>query len=488
MERHVIIGAGPAGLTIARELTRLGRRNVLLLEADPRYVGGIARTVEYKGNRFDMGGHRFYTKSDTIDRMWKEMLPDDFIQVPRLSRIYYAQRFFPYPIEVFPTLRELGLVRSFRIGMSYLRARLFPRRPELSFEDWITNRFGQELYRTFFKTYTEKIWGIRCDKISKDWAAQRIRGLSLMGALKNALFPPKGNSDIKTLIKTFTYPRFGPGQLWEAVRDEVLAAGAELRMNTRVVRIRHQGGVVTAVETDDGATHEASHFYTTMPLGDLVTAMEPPPPPEVALAGRSLLYRDFVTVALVVDRESVFPDNWIYIHDPGVLVGRIQNYKNWSPYMMADPSRTCLGMEYFCQEGDAFWSRQDADLIALAAQELETIGLAKASDCVDGCVVRLRKTYPVYDEDYKKHRDVLKEWLQVTFRNLYPAGRGALHNYNSQDHSMMMAILSVRNMEGGVAHDIWSINTDEEYAEEGGAQSDLERRLVPRPLDSGSKP
>jgi protoporphyrinogen oxidase len=296
----------------------------------------------------------------------------------------------------------------------------------------------------------------------------------------NALFPPKGNSDIKTLIKTFTYPKHGPGQLWEAVLEAVRADGARIHMGARVVRIRHRDGVVSSVETRDGTVHEGEHFYTTMPLGDLVKAMDPQPAPEIVHAGASLLYRDFVTVALVVNVENVFPDNWIYIHDPGVHVGRIQNYKNWSPYMVADQTRTCLGMEYFCNVGDGLWNKSDAELIEMAGRELEAIGLAKASDCVDGCVVRLRKTYPVYNESYKQHREVLKDWLKVAFKNLYPAGRGALHNYNSQDHSMMMAILSVQNMEEGAAHDVWAINTDEEYAEEGNAQKDVERRLVPQ--------
>jgi protoporphyrinogen oxidase len=481
MEKHIVIGAGPAGLTAAWQLSKLGRE-VHILEADPQYVGGIARTVSYKGNRFDMGGHRFYSKSAEINHLWQEMLPHDFIQVPRLSRIYYKRQFFPYPLNVRATLLGLGLWRSCKIGLSYLGARLRPRQPEASFEDWIVNRFGYELFTTFFKTYTEKVWGIPCTEISKDFAGQRIRGLSLSEALKNALFPPKDNSNIKTLIKTFTYPRLGPGQLWERVRDEVLAQGNQLELGKTVVKMYHSDGVMDAVETQDGCIYEGSHFYMTMALKDFVNALDPAPPPEVLHAGNALRYRDFLTVALVVDRVHLFPDNWIYIHEPSVHVGRIQNYKNWSPDMVADPSKTCLGMEYFVNEGDPLWSMSDADLLHMAAQEVEQIGLAKASECRDGHVVRLRKTYPIYDEYYKDHLRTLKGWCNTYFKNVYPAGRGGLHNYNSQDHSMVMAILSVRNMSEGAIFDVWAINTEEEYAEEGQAKLESELRLAPQPV------
>jgi protoporphyrinogen oxidase len=482
-EMHVVIGAGPAGLTAAWMLSKLGK-DTIILESDPRYVGGIARTVEYKGNRFDMGGHRFYSKSDEINRLWEEMLPSGFIQVPRLSRIFYDQKFIPYPIEARATLRSLGFLRSLKIGMSYLRARLFPRRPEISFEDWIVNRFGYDLYVTFFKTYTEKVWGIPCTSINKDWAAQRIRGLTLFEAIKNALFPPKANSNIKTLIKTFTYPRLGPGQLWESVCDRVLANGGRLELDKTVVRMNHRDGVMRSVETQDGCTYEGSHYYITMTLRDFIDSLDPPPPPEVLRAAHSLVYRDFMTVALVVDRADLFPDNWIYIHDPGVHVGRVQNYKNWSKDMVADPSTTCLGMEYFCNQGDALWEMDDTDLIAMAAQEVERIGLAKASECVDGCVVRLVMTYPVYEGDYKTHRKIIKSWMNSYFKNVYPAGRGGLHNYNSQDHSMMAAILAVRNMSEGTVFDTWAINTDNEYAEEGAPRREIEERLVPSRIPS----
>ncbi len=487
-EHHVILGAGPAGLTAAWHLTRLGRKSTVL-EADPDYVGGISRTVRYKGYRFDIGGHRFYTKSAEINRLWREMLPEGFIEVPRLSRIYYDRTFFPYPIALLPTLRGLGLWRSTRLAASYLRARIRPVRPEVSFEDWIVNRFGRMLYRTFFQTYTEKVWGLPCTRLSKDFAAQRIRGLSAFKAVKDALLPKrKKGTEAKTLIRTFVYPRHGPGMLWESVRDQAVAGGARVLMGRSVVRIRHEDGVVRAVTTSDGAVHEGTHFYSTLALRDLVEALDPAPPPDVLEAGRGLKYRDFLTVALVVDRAEVFPDNWIYIHDPGVKVGRIQNYKNWSADMVEDPGRTCLGMEYFCFEGDEVWSMPDADLIRLAAREVEAIGLAKAAECIDGAVVRLRRTYPVYDDGYLARREALKRHLHAAYRNLHTAGRGGLHSYNSQDHSMMAAIYCVRNVVEGSSLDPWGINTEEEYAEEGGAKKEFEERLVPVPLPPPGPP
>ena len=487
MEKHVVIGAGPAGLTAAWELAKLDKP-ILMLESDPDYVGGIARTVEYKGNRFDMGGHRFYSKSDEINRIWGEMLPGDFIDVPRMSRIYYNQKFFPYPIELKATLKNLGIGTSILIGLSYLWARAFPRRQEISFEDWIVNRFGERLYSTFFKTYTEKVWGLPCTEISKDWAAQRIRGLSLIKAVRHAIFPPKANGDIKTLIKTFSYPRLGPGQLWESVRDQVLAEGNELEMGKTAVRLNHEDGIMTSIETQDGGEYGGSHFYSTMAIRDFVLSLNPPPPAFVVEAAESLKYRDFLTVALVVNRPDLFPDNWIYIHDPGVNVGRIQNYKNWSQNMVADPSQTCLGMEYFCNKGDRVWEMADLDLVRMAAQEVDQIGLARASDVVDGRVVRVPNAYPVYDGDYKTHRETIKDWLNGYFKNVYPAGRAGLHTYNNQDHSMMAAILSVRNATEQAMLDVWNINTDEEYGEEGQGQRQVEERLVPRriPLEQAT--
>jgi protoporphyrinogen oxidase len=464
-ERHVIAGAGPAGLTVAWQLARRGEPSVVL-ESDPEYVGGLARTVRYKGHRFDIGGHRFYSKSAEINDLWKEMLPTEFIQVSRLSRIYYNRAFFPYPISVGSTLAGLGLVRSVRMALSYLKARLFPRRPEVSFEDWVINRFGFELYNMFFKTYTEKVWGMPCAKMSKTFAAQRIRSLSFSSAVKNALFPAKKGKELKTLINAFIYPRYGPGQLWESVRAQVEAKGARVLLGKKIVRVRHQNGVISSFETVAGETFDGDHFYSTMPLRDLILALEPAAPPEVLASARALRYRDFLIVALIVKKPDLFPDNWIYVHDPAVQVGRIQNYKNWSAAMIGEPGMTCLGLEYFCNEDEPLWNLPDAELVTLAAREVGSIGLAKTSECLDGAVVRMRRAYPVYDGEYEGHRERLKVYL-AGFGNLQCAGRGALHSYNNQDHSMMAAIYCVRNALEGAGLDPWMINTEEEYAEEG---------------------
>jgi protoporphyrinogen oxidase len=479
--RHVVIGAGPAGLTIAWQLVRAGEE-VVVLEADPHYVGGLSRTVTYKGHRFDVGGHRFYTKSERIDELWREMLPGGFIEVERLSRIHYDGRFFPYPLELGPTLRTLGLRRSARIGASYLRARLAPRRPEVSFEDWIVNRFGRELYRTFFQTYTEKVWGMPCHEISKDFAAQRIRGLTFLGAATSRLRRWAGADEVKTLIERFTYPRLGPGQLWEAVRDDVVARGGTVELGRRVVAVDRDHGRAVAVETAGGTRYEADVFYSTMALRDLVAQLRPGPPRHVRDAARHLRFRDFLTVAVVVGRPRLFPDTWIYVHDPHVRVGRIQNYKNWSAEMVGNPAVTCLGLEYFCNRGDPLWAMGDDELVAMAGRELQALGLADAADCRDGCVLRVPDAYPVYDADYLAHRRTIRSWLAGNATNLFPAGRGGLHNYNSQDHAMMTGLLSVRNALEGCDFDVWAINTEEEYAETGEGSATLDRRLVPAPL------
>jgi protoporphyrinogen oxidase len=478
--RHVVVGAGPAGLTIAWDLVQADE-DVVVLEGDPVYVGGLSRTVAFKGHRFDVGGHRFYTKSDHIDALWREMLPGEFVDVTRLSRIYYEGRFFPYPIELRPTLRTLGLRRSARIAASYLWARLRPRRPEVSFEDWIVNRFGRDLYGRFFKTYTEKVWGIPCDEISKDFAAQRIRGLTFVGAIGHRLRRLRGADEVKTLIEQFTYPRLGPGQLWEAVRDQVVDRGGKVELDRQVVALHHRDGRLAAVETADGARYDGDVFYSTMTLRDLVGQLRPQPPAEVLHAADRLRFRDFLTVAVVVDRPDVFPDTWIYIHDPAARVGRIQNYKNWSPDMVATPGVTCLGLEYFCNRGDDLWALPDDELVALAGRELEALGLAAAGDCLDGCVLRAHDAYPVYDAAYLQHRRTIRAWLDANLVNLFPAGRGGLHNYNSQDHAMMTGLLSVRNALDGEEFDVWAVNTDEEYAETGSAAgaAATDRRLVP---------
>ncbi|QEH33445.1 UDP-galactopyranose mutase [Aquisphaera giovannonii] len=482
----VIAGGGPAGLTAAYELAKHGRAAVVL-EADRRMVGGISRTDEYKGYRFDIGGHRFFSKSGEVNALWREILGGEFVTRSRLSRIYYRRKFYYYPLRPVDALWKLGPWRAARILISYLKARMRPITPERSFEDWVVNRFGRELFSIFFKSYTEKVWGTPTSEISADWAAQRIKGLSLTKAVLGALFggrKSRRGEVIKTLIEEFQYPRLGPGQMWETARDRIRELGGAVHMDRRVDRIEHDGSRVNAFLVTDSAgrrsRYTGQHFLSTMPVRDLIRAMDPPAPPEVRRAAESLRYRDFLSVVLIVDRAETFPDTWIYIHEPDVLVGRIQNFKNWSPDMVPDQSRSSLGMEYFCFEGDDLWTRSDADLVELGRREIDLIGLARAEDVVDGCVVRMPKAYPVYDDAYQEHLAVIRRWLSG-LGNLELAGRNGMHKYNNQDHSMMTALLAARNILGLGRYDTWKVNTDAEYHEDGeGPGSDRTGRLVPR--------
>jgi protoporphyrinogen oxidase len=463
----VVVGAGPAGLTAAYELVRRGVP-VVVLEAD-RVVGGIARTVEYKGFRFDIGGHRFFTKVGVVSELWHAMLGSDLLTRPRLSRIYYRGRFFDYPLRPLNALGNLGVFTSLGVLASYLWIKLFPIRPEVSFADWVSNRFGRRLFDIFFRTYTEKVWGIPCSRIGAQWAAQRIKGLSLRTAILHMIGRRRagGPGAIKTLIDEFEYPRLGPGMMWEAFRARVEDTGGRIELGCRVVGLEHDERAVRAVELERAGrrlTQPASHVISTMPLRSLVGALAPAPPRVVLEAAGRLQYRDFVTVALIIDQPDVFPDNWIYIHDDAVKVGRIQNFKNWSPAMVPDPSKTCLGLEYFCFEGDGLWSMADADLVGLATRELARIGLVRADLVIDGAVVRMPKAYPVYDEGFTDALGTVRAYLDG-FSNLQAVGRNGMHKYNNQDHSMYTAILAVRNL-FGEAHDIWAVNADDEYHEE----------------------
>jgi len=464
-QRVVIIGAGPAGLTAAYQLAKNGTPVTVLESTDT--VGGISQTARYNGYRFDIGGHRFFTKVTPVEDLWQEILGPEFISVPRMSRISYNGTFFDYPLKAANALKGLGLWNAFLCMASYLQAHLRPSPVEENLEQWVTNRFGRRLYQIFFKTYTEKVWGIPCTEIRAEWAAQRIQGLSLAKAILSAASLNKRSTKIKTLINEFKYPRLGPGQMWETARDRVVEWGGEVLMNHDVTRLELAGDRVTAVvaQGPNGERRVAGdHFISTMPVKNLVRAFDPAPAETVRAAGDGLKYRDFLVVALMVDRENLFPDNWIYVHTPGVKVGRIQNFNNWSRAMVPDPGRTCLGLEYFCFEGDGLWTSADADLVALATRELRTLGLAGDSNVVDGTVVRMRKAYPVYDSEYRGHLDVVREFLDPIV-NLHTVGRNGMHKYNNQDHSMLTAMMAVANMRGS-AHDIWSVNTDYEYHEE----------------------
>ena len=483
----VIAGGGPAGLTAAYELIK-HNRSCVVLEADPKMVGGISRTDEYKGYRFDIGGHRFFSKCDEVTAIWREVLGDQFITRTRMSRIYYDRKFFDYPLRPVDALKKLGIPRAVKILASYAKARVLPIRPERSFEDWVVNRFGRTLFDIFFKTYTEKVWGMPTNEISADWAAQRIKGLSLVNAVTSALFGgfAKGKGKvIKTLIDRFEYPRLGPGQMWEMTRDLVNHGSGTVINDRRVVRVEHDGARVSAFITADSRGRELAYqgenYLSTLPIRNLIRALNPPPPPAVIEAANALKYRDFLTVVLIVDRAETFPDNWIYVHEPEVRLGRVQNFKNWSPDLVPDPAKSSLGLEYFCFEGDDLWTMSDAELVALGRKEINAIGLVKAEHVVDGCVVRMPKAYPVYDEVYQEHLGIIRRWL-ATLENLALAGRNGMHKYNNQDHSMMTALLVARNFMGQSELDPWCVNTDAEYHEEAQAKDDTSGRLVPTAL------
>lgn len=463
----VIIGGGPAGLTSGYELMKNGVSSIVLEKSDK--VGGISRTETYRGYRFDIGGHRFFTKVGEVQAIWKEILGDDFIQVPRMSRIYYDGKFYDYPLSIAKTLKNLGPIRSFLILVSYLRAKVYKKlnpdfKPE-TFEEWVIDCFGERLYRIFFKTYTEKVWGIPCDQIRADWAAQRIKGMSLKRAVLNALF---GSQNAKSLIKSFDYPRLGPGMMWERCQEILADKGSPVLLDTEVIRVEHEAGRVTKVVARQGdRTFELTgdYFINSMPVSLLMHRLDPQPPEEVMAAARGLNYRDFLIVSLIIDRDDLFPDNWLYIHSPEFQVGRIQNFKNWSPAMVPDAGRTCLGMEYFCSEGDDLWEMPDADLIKLASQEIVRLDLGvEPGDVVDGCVIRQRKAYPVYDGEYRQHLQVLQDYLVNTFTNLQTVGRNGMHRYNNQDHSMLTALLAAKNILGE-QHDIWNVNVERSYHE-----------------------
>lgn len=462
----VIIGAGPAGLTAAYELVKAGVKVLVIEQLDK--VGGISRTETYKDYLFDIGGHRFFTKVGEVDDLWHEVLGDQFIQVPRLSRIYYKDKFYDYPLSVTNTLKNLGFKDSFLIMLSYFQAKfkgLLNKNAKFeTFEEWVTHCFGERLYQTFFKTYTEKVWGIPCNKIQAEWAQQRIKGLSLKKVLLNALFSV---NDTKTLIKKFNYPLLGPGMMWDKFQQLVEEKGGEVILNASVIKINNQTNHIKSitVKTDQGIYEiSTDHLISSMPITTLVQQFNNSPPPEVIQASGSLSYRDFLIVALIVNQTDLFPDNWIYIHSPNVQVGRIQNFKNWSPAMVPDQSKTCIGMEYFCNQTDEIWNRSNQELITLATKELSELGLADIAKVEDGTVIRQLKAYPVYDRDYYGHLEVIRDYLEP-FDNLQTVGRNGMHRYNNQDHSMLTGLLAAKNYLGE-NHKLWQVNTERSYHEE----------------------
>ena len=474
INQTVIIGGGPAGLTTAYELSKHGRKSVVFEKADR--VGGISRTETYKGYRFDIGGHRFFTKVGEVEALWQEVMGDEFIKVPRLSRIYYNNKFFSYPLEPYNALSNLGLINSILIMWSYFKAKVNPNPVEENFEQWVSNRFGERLYHTFFKTYTEKVWGIPCTQIRADWAAQRIKGLSLKKAVINALF---GSNDTKTLIKEFNYPVYGPGQMWERFQEKLNSKGSPVHLNTEVVEIERDGDRVTSVTIkQNGETSKVTgtDYVSSMPVSLLLKKMNPAPPAKVLEAANSLKYRDFLIVSIVVDRSELFPDNWIYIHSPEFKVGRIQNFKNWSKAMVPDQSKTCLGMEYFCNESGQLWQMSDDELVALASREIKALGLVDSEAKIeDGTVIRQYKAYPVYDDDYRRNVEIIQEYIKA-LKNLQTVGRNGMHRYNNSDHSMLTGLLAAKNIMGE-QHDLWNVNVERSYHEEFTASKDAYSNL-----------
>jgi protoporphyrinogen oxidase len=488
--RIAVIGAGPAGLTAAYELGKAGFP-ATVLESDS-VVGGISRTVERDGWRFDLGGHRFFTKVRAVEELWHEILPDgDFLLRPRMSRIYLNGKFFDYPLKAFNVLRTLGVIEAFRCLFSYLWVKIHPPKDQTTFEGWTAARFGWRLYRMLFKTYTEKVWGVDATEIQADWAAQRIKNLTFFNAAMNAILPKRNQKDITSLIEEFEYPKLGPGMMWERCTELVEKDGGRVLLEAPVTRIEHRDGKATSVHYGgaNAGSVPVTAVISSMPLPHLLKAMDPPVPDEVRKAADEIHFRDHMSVALVVPAEDAFPDNWIYVHDPIARLGRIQNFGAWSPYMVKE-GKTCLGLEYFVFEGDELWTMDDEDLIELGKHELSLLGLVDPTRVEAGYVVRMPKAYPTYDERYRENVEIMKHWLGEHARNVHPVGRNGMHKYNNQDHSMYTAMLTVDNILHSAGHDIWSVNVEAEYHEEvadaGGDRTGRDAPIIPRQVQEAA--
>jgi protoporphyrinogen oxidase len=464
----LIIGAGPAGLTAGVELVRRG--NTPLIIESTEKIGGISRTEFIEGWRFDLGGHRFFTKNERVTKFWQSVLSaEEFPKTSRRSRIYYQKKFFDYPLKPVNALLNLGLRNTFRAVLSYLLVRIRPIKDQSNFETWVASRFGWYLYRTFFKTYTEKVWGIEANKIQADWAAQRIKNLSLSSAILSAFFPKRFNKgEFTTLVDEFHYPIYGPGMMWEECAKIIETSGGKILFKEKIVGLFTDkiDGVqnVIQVNCENAKSFSCKNLVSSMALQDLIHLLHPLPPDHVLIAASKLRYRSFITVAIPVPGNATFSDNWIYIHSPEVRVGRIQNYGAWSSHLVKD-GWVCLGLEYFVEENDELWSMSDAKLINLAISELETLGLVSMQGVTTGFVVRVAKAYPVYDSDYRECVETIRSYLSTHWPNLQTVGRNGLHRYNNQDHSMLTAMYAVDNLFQTEQKDVWSVNLENEYHE-----------------------
>jgi len=465
-DRVIIIGAGPAGIACAFALGSKGKPS-LVIERDEE-AGGLCRTIDYSGYLFDIGGHRFLSKSDVINRLWNETLGDELLKVQRLSRIYYKKKLFKYPLSFLNTFWNLGMIESFRCIVSYMYCKLVRPGDDKTFEGWITNRFGKRLYDIFFNTYTMKVWDVPCKDISADWAVQRIRGLSLRVAMKKALLGTKIRNT-KAIYEEFYYPRKGPGQFYKKFKELTTQLGTQFLCNNKVTCIKHDGQRMYSIMVKDDQENteseiEIDYLFSSIPLPIFVRSMLPSPPSDVLFAAERLRFRSFLIVNVIIDKENLFPDQWIYVHSPEVRLARIQNYKNWSPDMTADPKRTSLGLEYFCTEGDDLWQMNDVDLIDYAVKELERIGIKSRKRLINGFVIRKANCYPIYSLEYQKHLRVIQDYLRQ-FLNFQTIGRAGLFRYDNSDQAMLSGILAAKNYLENSFVDLWGSGAEQEYLE-----------------------